>query len=174
MTEGGRSRREGSEIAAPPRFRILLARVKSVLARRKLANHDCYPLEVSMVRSPSPAFFQTPADWRRWLSSHHKTKNELWVGFHKRGSGRPSITWPEAVDEALCFGWIDGIRKSLGATSYMIRFTPRRPDSNWSQVNLRRVVELAKLGRMRPAGRKVHEERKVDKTGVYKIGRAHV
>ena len=114
-----------------------------------------------------PLFFPTPADWRRWLAKHHASADELWVGFHKRGSGKPSITWPESVDEALCFGWIDGVRKSLGAESYVIRFTPRRPGSIWSVVNVRRVGELTKARRMRPAGLRAFEKRTAKKTGVY-------
>src|SRR5258708_14011517 len=83
--------------------------------------------------------FPSPADWHAWLEEHHEKHEELWVGFHKVGSGKPSITWPEAVDGALCFGWIDGLRKSLGETSYVIRFTPRRAKSIWSAVNIKRV-----------------------------------
>jgi uncharacterized protein YdeI (YjbR/CyaY-like superfamily) len=115
----------------------------------------------------TPQFFPTPADWRRWLAKHHASAAELWVGFHKRASGRPSITWPESVDEALCFGWIDGIRKSLGDASYVIRFTPRRPSSIWSAVNVRRVGELTRAGRMRPAGLRAFGKRTAKKTAVY-------
>jgi uncharacterized protein YdeI (YjbR/CyaY-like superfamily) len=114
-----------------------------------------------------PRFFPTPADWRRWLAKHHASADELWVGFYKRGSGKPSITWPESVDEALCFGWIDGVRKTLGETSYMIRFSPRRPDSIWSAINVRRVGELTKARRMRPAGVRAFEKRTAKKTAVY-------
>jgi uncharacterized protein YdeI (YjbR/CyaY-like superfamily) len=114
-----------------------------------------------------PQFFPTPADWRRWLAKHHASAGELWVGFYKRGSAKPSITWPESVDEALCFGWIDGVRKSLGAESYVIRFTPRRPGSIWSVVNVRRVGELTKARRMRPAGLRAFEKRTAKKTAVY-------
>src|SRR5512147_778857 len=83
-----------------------------------------------------PRFFATSAKWREWLERHHRTARELWVGFHKRGTGRPSMAWPESVDQALCFGWIDGVRKRLDETSYVIRFTPRRKGSVWSSVNL--------------------------------------
>ena len=114
-----------------------------------------------------PLFFPTPDDWRRWLAKYHLSADELWVGFYKRGSGKPSITWPESVDEALCFGWIDGIRKSLDTDSYVIRFTPRRPGSIWSVVNVRRVGELTKARRMRPAGLRAFEKRTAKKTGVY-------
>jgi uncharacterized protein YdeI (YjbR/CyaY-like superfamily) len=114
-----------------------------------------------------PRFFPTPGHFRRWLEQHHATESELWVGFHKKGSGRPSITWPESVDEALCFGWIDGIRKALDEESYVIRFTPRRPTSNWSKVNIRRVGELERDGRMRPAGQAAFAARDPAKSGIY-------
>src|SRR4051812_29290518 len=97
--------------------------------------------------SAKPLFFASPAAWRRWLAEHHKSHQELWVGFHKKDTGRPSITWPESVDEALCFGWIDGLRKRVDAESYMIRFTPRRPGSIWSEINVKRAKQLVKLRR---------------------------
>ncbi len=109
--------------------------------------------------STKPTFFPTPADFRAWLERHHETASELLVGFYKKGSGRPSITWPESVDEALCFGWIDGVRRTIDDESYSIRFTPRRPRSNWSAVNLKRVAELTNLGRMHPAGVRAYEAR---------------
>ena len=112
-------------------------------------------------------FFKSPADFRRWLESHHATTQELWVGYYKKDSGRPSLTWPESVDEALCFGWIDGIRKSVDDTSYTIRFTPRRPRSIWSAVNINRVRELTGQGRMRPAGQKAFEARTENRSGIY-------
>jgi len=114
-----------------------------------------------------PTFFAAPADFRAWLEKHHRTEQELLVGFYKKGSGLPSITWPESVDEALCFGWIDGVRKSLGEDSYTIRFTPRKPGSTWSAVNVGRVQELTRLGRMRPAGLEAFEKRSEAKTGTY-------
>ena len=114
-----------------------------------------------------PVFFATSREWRAWLERNHATAAELWVGFYKRGTGRPSITWPESVDQALCFGWIDGVRRSLGAESYVIRFTPRRPDSTWSQINLKRIAELETLGLVRPAGRAVHAARDGKKAGAY-------
>jgi hypothetical protein len=83
-------------------------------------------------------FFRSPSDFRKWLEQNHATTRELWVGYYKKNSGKPSITWPESVDEALCFGWIDGIRKSRHDLSYTIRFTPRKPKSNWSAINIRR------------------------------------
>ncbi len=106
-----------------------------------------------------PRFFETPAAFRKWLERHHATSDELLVGFYKRDSGRPSITWPESVDQALCFGWIDGVRRTLDENSYTIRFTPRRPRSNWSAVNIARIAELERMGLMRPQGRKAFEAR---------------
>lgn len=114
-----------------------------------------------------PTFFPTPAAFRRWLKKNHKTARELFVGFYKKGTGRPSITWPEAVDEALCFAWIDGVRRSLDDESYVIRFTPRRPGSNWSLINIRKVKALIREGRMQPAGLAAFEARKAEKSGVY-------
>jgi uncharacterized protein YdeI (YjbR/CyaY-like superfamily) len=89
-----------------------------------------------------PTFFATRRELRAWLDEHHDTATELWVGLYKKGSGRPSVTWSEVVDEALCFGWIDGIRRGIDDQSYMNRITPRKPNSNWSEVNIRRVQEL--------------------------------
>ena len=112
-------------------------------------------------------FFRSPADFRKWLEKHHATERELWVGFYKKDSGKPSITWPESVDEALCFGWIDGIRKSVDDTSYIIRFTPRRPRSIWSAVNIKRATELTRQGKMQPAGQKAFEARTENRSGIY-------
>lgn len=114
-----------------------------------------------------PRFFASPARWRAWLARHHATVDELWVGFYKRGSGKPSITWPESVSEALCFGWIDGLRRSLDETSYMIRFTPRRTGSIWSAVNIKRATELSEQGLMSPAGTKAFEARKDGRSEIY-------
>jgi len=116
---------------------------------------------------PKAIFFAAPSEFRSWLEKHHAEVQELWVGLHKRGTGKPSLTWPESVDCALCFGWIDGIRKSLGETSYMIRFTPRKPASTWSSINVKRVAALEKLGLMQPSGRKAFQERKDSKSGIY-------
>lgn len=115
----------------------------------------------------NPTFFSTPSEFRAWLEEHHETAQELWVGFYKKGTGKPSITWPEAVDEALCFGWIDGIRKSVDADSYANRFTPRKPRSTWSAVNIKRVGELTELGLMRPAGLKAFEKRTEQRSETY-------
>jgi len=114
-----------------------------------------------------PHFFATPAEWRQWLKKNHNKERELWVGFHKKGSGRQSITWPESVDEALCFGWIDGIRKSLGPESYVIRFTPRKRGSIWSNVNTKRVAELIEAKRMHRAGLDAFKARDPKKSGIY-------
>ena len=114
-----------------------------------------------------PKFFLSPSDWHAWLEEHHESHEELWVGFHKVGSGKPSITWPEAVDGALCFGWIDGVRKSLSETSYVIRFTPRRAKSIWSAVNIKRVAELKALGLMRPKGAEAFERRTGKRSEIY-------
>jgi uncharacterized protein YdeI (YjbR/CyaY-like superfamily) len=119
-------------------------------------------------------FFATPEKWRRWLDTNHARADELWVGFHKKGSGTPSITWPESVDEALCYGWIDGIRKSIDEHRYKIRFTPRRKGSNWSAVNIARVAVLTKEGRMRPAGLAAFRERTDEKSRVYAYEQADV
>jgi uncharacterized protein YdeI (YjbR/CyaY-like superfamily) len=114
-----------------------------------------------------PTYFRAPAEFRAWLKKHHATADELWVGFYKRGSGMPSITWSEAVDEALCFGWVDSIRRSVDDKRYTNRFTPRKPTSNWSEVNVRRVEELARQRRMRAPGRKAFEARQPKKAGTY-------
>lgn len=97
-------------------------------------------------------FFTSSLDWRNWLKINHQRYCELWVGFYKKSSGKPSLTYPVAVDEALCFGWIDGVRKSVAADSYTVRFTPRKPQSRWSAVNITRAQQLAEAGRMRPSG----------------------
>lgn len=124
-------------------------------------------------------FFPSAAHLRRWLERHHAAATELWVGFYKRHTGRPSITWPELVDQVLCFGWIDGIRRSLDADRYAIRITPRKRGSGWSAVNLRRVKRLTQQGLMAPAGLAAHagrdrtragysyEERPAGLTGAY-------
>jgi uncharacterized protein YdeI (YjbR/CyaY-like superfamily) len=114
-----------------------------------------------------PRFFATPSRFRAWLKAHHAQTQELWVGFYKRKSGKRSITWPEAVDQALCFGWIDGIRKSLDDVSYVIRFTPRKPRSTWSAVNIARVKELVAQGLMSQAGLTAFERRSDEKSAIY-------
>ncbi len=114
-----------------------------------------------------PAFFATAAEFGAWLEQHHETETELIVGFHKKGSGRPSMTWPEAVEQALRFGWIDGVRRSLDEHSYTNRFTPRKPTSNWSLINVAKVEELKARGLMAPAGLRAYEARRPERTGVY-------
>jgi uncharacterized protein YdeI (YjbR/CyaY-like superfamily) len=121
---------------------------------------------------PRAKFFATPAAFRAWLEEHHATASELLVGFYKKSSGKPSITWPESVDEALCFGWIDGVRKSLGAEAYTIRFTPRKPTSTWSAINVARVKELTAAGKMAPAGLAAAARRTAARTGIYAYERA--
>jgi uncharacterized protein YdeI (YjbR/CyaY-like superfamily) len=114
-----------------------------------------------------PKYFSTSAKWRSWLQRHHATKDELLVGFYKKHSGKPSITWPESVDVALCFGWIDGVRRRIDDVSYSIRFTPRREGSIWSTVNITRVAELTRLGLMHPAGHAAHGKRESHKAAIY-------
>lgn len=100
----------------------------------------------------TPTFFPAPADFRAWLQEHHATTDHLWVGYYKLATKKPSVTWEDTVDEALCFGWIDGVRKSRDAESYVIRFTPRKPKSVWSQRNIDLVERLTAQGRMTAAG----------------------
>jgi len=114
-----------------------------------------------------PRFFATPEEFRAWLEEHHMTDTELIVGFHKKNTGRPTMSWTESVREALCFGWIDGIRRSLGEESYTIRFTPRKPRSIWSARNVAHVEELIREGRMTPAGLAAYQARSAERTGVY-------
>src|SRR4051812_689591 len=114
-----------------------------------------------------PRYFRTSADFRAWLDTHHAHATELLVGFYKKGSGRPSMTWPESVDEALCFGWIDGLRRFLDDASYTIRFTPRKPRSTWSAINIARVAVLTAEGRMQPAGLGAFEARTENRSGIY-------
>ena len=124
--------------------------------------------------TPEPVFFATPAELRAWFEANHETAAELWVGFHRKASGAPSLTWPEAVDEALCVGWIDGIRKRLDDTRYTNRFTPRKPRGNWSAVNIARVAALTREGRMRPAGVRAFERRVEARSGVYAYENRHL
>ena len=112
-------------------------------------------------------FFKSPAEFRAWMEKHHSQAAELSVGFYKTSSGTASITWPESVDVALCFGWIDGVRRRTDDVRYTIRFTPRNPRGTWSAVNVKRVTELEKLGLMTAAGRKAFGNRLADKTGIY-------
>jgi uncharacterized protein YdeI (YjbR/CyaY-like superfamily) len=120
-----------------------------------------------------PIFFAAPEEFRAWLEEHHATASELLAGFHKKSTGRPTMTWTESVREALCFGWIDGIRRSLGDESYTVRFTPRKPRSNWSSRNVRHVEELIREGLMTPAGLAAYEARTPERTGVYAFEQRH-
>ena len=114
-----------------------------------------------------PKYFATPLAFRAWLETCHARKDELLVGFYKRDSGKANISWPESVDQALCFGWIDGVRKRIDDERYSIRFTPRRPTSIWSAVNIKRVAELTEQGHMQPAGRAAFERRTEAKSRIY-------
>jgi uncharacterized protein YdeI (YjbR/CyaY-like superfamily) len=114
-----------------------------------------------------PLFFAIPSAFRKWFQKNHRRANEVWVGYYRKDSGRPSITWPESVDEALCFGWIDGIRKRVDNESYKIRFTPRRPKSIWSAVNIARVAVLTSEGRMQPAGVAAFARRQESNCAIY-------
>ena len=121
-----------------------------------------------------PLYFGSPQAWRAWLAEHRANTPELLVGFHKRGTGRPSLTWPESVEEALCFGWIDGVRRSAGSDAYTIRFTPRRPGSHWSRVNVELVARLEAEGRMTDAGRAAFAGRREDRTAQFSYEQADV
>lgn len=114
-----------------------------------------------------PKFFTSPEKFRRWLEQNHDRRAELLVGFHKKSAEKKSITYSEALDEALCFGWIDGVRKSFNETSYTIRFTPRKSRSIWSNVNVRHVERLKKEGRMQPPGLEAYNRRDAKRTGIY-------
>jgi uncharacterized protein YdeI (YjbR/CyaY-like superfamily) len=112
-------------------------------------------------------FFKSRTDFRKWLERHHGVRQELWVGYCKKSSGQESMTWPESVDEALCFGWIDGIRKRVDEMSYTIRFTPRKAGSIWSAVNIKRVMDLSDKRLMKPAGLEAFRARKENRSGIY-------
>ena len=116
-------------------------------------------------------FFPTPADFRAWLKANHGSESELIVGFYRKGCGKPSITWPESVEEALCYGWIDGIRRKLTDDSYSIRFTPRKATSIWSKNNLKTMERLLASGRVAPAGRRIYEARNKERTNLYSFER---
>jgi uncharacterized protein YdeI (YjbR/CyaY-like superfamily) len=118
-----------------------------------------------------PIFFESPQAFYDWLEEHHETADEVYVGFHKQHTGRRAMSWSEAVDQALCFGWIDGRANSIDEDRYMQRFTPRRPGSNWSKINVEKVERLKEAGLMRPAGLAAFERRTHDRTGVYSFER---
>jgi uncharacterized protein YdeI (YjbR/CyaY-like superfamily) len=119
-------------------------------------------------------FFASPLEFRGWLDKNHHKNQELWVGYYKKATGKPSMSWPESVDQALCYGWIDGIRKSIDEYSYTIRFTPRNPKSIWSAINLKRVSELTNLGLMQPSGIDVFNKRDEKKAQLYSFERDNV
>jgi len=119
-----------------------------------------------------PRFFRTAAAFHEWLDRNHETQAELVVGFHKKRSGKSSLTYSEALDEALVFGWIDGVRRSIDESAYTIRFTPRRATSIWSAVNIKRVQELTAAGRMRPAGVAAFEKRDPKRSAIYAYEKA--
>lgn len=124
-----------------------------------------------MKTTNQPIFFESAAEFRRWLEENHKTASEVLVGYYKVKSGKKSMNWSESVDQAICFGWIDGIRKSIDEERYTIRFTPRRRDSNWSAVNIRKVDQLTKLGLMRPSGLAAFQIRKESRSEIYSFER---
>ena len=114
-----------------------------------------------------PVFFPSQSDLRKWFEKNHKKEKELYVGFYKTSSGKPSITWPQSVDEALCFGWIDGRRQSIDDESYFIRFSKRKPKSIWSTINIKKVAELTRLGLMKPEGIEAFNKKEEKNSGVY-------
>lgn len=115
----------------------------------------------------SPKFFTDGQALRKWFIEHHETAVELWLGYYKKGSGKASVDWPESVDEALCFGWIDGVRKSIDGERYVIRFTPRKPKSIWSAVNINKIEKLTKEGKMYPKGLAIYAHRDDSRSKVY-------
>lgn len=119
------------------------------------------------MKNEGPVFFKKKSDFRNWLQKNHKNETELLVGFYKVGSGKPSMTWSESVDEALCFGWIDAVRRSIDDESYQIRFTQRKPSSIWSAINIKKVEELTKQGLMLPAGLESFSKRKESRSKIY-------
>lgn len=125
-----------------------------------------------MAAPSDPIFFETPAELRDWLDAHHRTADEVFVGAWKKATGKPTLTWPQIVEEALCVGWIDSIRRSVPGDGWAIRLTPRRKGSIWSAVNVAKVAELRAAGRMRPAGEAAFEARRADRTGIYSFEQA--
>jgi uncharacterized protein YdeI (YjbR/CyaY-like superfamily) len=120
-----------------------------------------------------PIYFRSPDEFRAWLEEHHETQTEVWVGYWKKATGKPSLTWSQAVDEALCFGWIDGKLQSVDDERHIQRFTPRKPASNWSAVNIAKVEKLRAEGRMRPAGEAAFARRRPDRSGIYSYEQRH-
>ena len=139
--------------------------------RKALAN----PRSIGKARQASIVnlkYFKSASAFRRWLEVNHARVSELWVGFFKKGSGKGGLTYAEAVDEALCFGWIDGLKKRVDDLSYTHRFTPRKPKSNWSRINIQHAVRLKKAGRMAPAGLKAYAAREPERSGAYSFENA--
>jgi len=120
-----------------------------------------------------PIYFASPDEFHAWLEEHHETEAEVWVGYWKKATGKPSLVWSQAVDEALCFGWIDGVIRGIDGERHIQRFTPRKPTSNWSAVNVAKVERLRAEGRMRPAGEAAFARRREDKSGVYSYEQRH-
>jgi len=120
----------------------------------------------------TPIFFSNQQEFRKWLTKNHKKETELIVGYYKVGTGKPSMTWSHSVDQALCFGWIDGVRRSIDSESYCIRFTPRKQTSRWSDVNIKKVAELIKQGLMQPAGVEIFNKRKREESKLYSFENA--
>jgi uncharacterized protein YdeI (YjbR/CyaY-like superfamily) len=120
---------------------------------------------------PEPIFFSSPQEFYDWLEEHHETESEVYVGFYKTHTGKRAMTWSESVDQALCFGWIDGRTNAIDEDRYMQRFTPRRPGGNWSKINVEKVAKLKEAGLMRPAGLAAFERRTEERTGVYSFER---
>lgn len=141
---------------------ICVIRGQKLLQNKICANN--FPI---MDQVNKPTFFPTQSDFRKWLEKNHDKGKELLVGFYKVTSGKQSISWPQSVDEAICFGWIDGIRKSIDEESYSIRFTPRKPSSIWSSVNIKKVEELAKKGLMHSSGIAAFSKRQEKKSAIY-------
>jgi uncharacterized protein YdeI (YjbR/CyaY-like superfamily) len=146
----------------------------SVPAFELLLPEVSIPNNLTCIFPMHPVFFSSPAQLRQWLEQHHSTETALLVGFYKKGTGRPTLTWSESVDEALCFGWIDGTGRSIDSESYCIRFTPRRPRSIWSVVNIKKVEGLLREGRVAPAGLAAFEKREAARSGVYSFEQAQV
>ena len=115
----------------------------------------------------NPIYFESPAAWRAWLEEHHESETEVWIGYFKKATGRQGMNWSQAVDEALCFGWIDGVMRRVDDERHIQRFTPRKPTSNWSAVNIAKVAALRAAGKMRPAGEAAFARRRDDRSGIY-------
>jgi uncharacterized protein YdeI (YjbR/CyaY-like superfamily) len=120
-----------------------------------------------------PIYFSSPDEFRAWLEEHHETETEVWVGYWKKATGKPSLVWSQAVDEALCFGWIDGVLRGIDDERHIQRFTPRKPASNWSAINVAKVERLRAEGRMRPAGEAAFARRRDDRSGIYSYEQRH-